>query len=57
MAHSFDELKGKVALITGSGRGIGKGIAEKLADHGCKIIVNDINQETAEATAKEPETV
>lgn len=53
MAHSFDELQGKVALITGSGRGIGKGIAEKLADHGCKIIVNDINQETAEATAKE----
>lgn len=53
MAYTFEDLKDKVALVTGSGRGIGKSIAETLADYGCKIIVNDINQETADETAKE----
>ena len=33
-------LQGKVALITGSGRGIGKAIALKLASQGCEIVVN-----------------
>jgi NAD(P)-dependent dehydrogenase (short-subunit alcohol dehydrogenase family) len=35
-------LEGKVAVITGSGRGIGKEEALLMAKHGCKIVVNDL---------------
>jgi 3-oxoacyl-[acyl-carrier protein] reductase len=47
------ELEGKIALVTGAGRGIGKGIALTFAREGAAIAVNDINPETAEATASE----
>jgi len=35
-------LSGKVALVTGSARGIGKAIALELADHGANIVINDV---------------
>ena len=35
-------LKGKTAVVTGSGRGIGKAIAMELAKHGANIVINDI---------------
>ena len=41
-------LDGKVALITGSGRGIGRAIALKLASHGARVVVNDLDQEPAD---------
>ena len=47
------KLKGKVAIVTGAGRGIGKSIATLLINEGAKIVVNDINNEWAENTVRE----
>ena len=47
-------LKGKTAVITGSGRGIGKSIALKLASHGANIVINDIpSSDYADETCEE----
>jgi 3-hydroxybutyrate dehydrogenase len=46
-------VKGKVALVTGAASGIGKRIAEVLADNGAHIAVADINPDGAQATAAE----
>ncbi len=40
-------LKGKVALVTGASRGIGKAIALKLAEHGADVVINYVNNENA----------
>ncbi|MBX9690543.1 MAG: 3-oxoacyl-[acyl-carrier-protein] reductase [Candidatus Obscuribacterales bacterium] len=47
------ELKDQVAVVTGSGRGIGRAIAEKLMAHGAKIVISDINEDLCNATAAE----
>src|SRR6185295_12915515 len=49
----FRLLVDKSAIVTGSGRGIGKSIAKLFAEHGASVVINDIDADVAEATAKE----
>ena len=46
------KLDSKVALITGSGRGIGRAIALKLASEGARIVVNDLDSAPALETVQ-----
>jgi len=46
-------LDGKVAIVTGSARGIGRATAELLAEQGAKILINDLDGDVAEQTSQE----
>src|SRR5215204_2966626 len=46
-------LDDKVAIVTGSARGIGRATAELLCEHGAKVVINDLDVDVAEQTASE----
>lgn len=48
----MSKLQHKVALVTGSGRGIGAAIVRKLADEGAQVVVNDLDPEPARETVR-----
>lgn len=45
-------LADKVAIVTGAGSGFGRGIAQRFAAEGAKVVVNDVNAENGEHTAQ-----
>jgi 3-oxoacyl-[acyl-carrier protein] reductase len=49
-------LKNKVALVTGSGRGIGRAIAMKMASEGASLVINALHPENSDAVKKEIES-
>ncbi|MEE9191739.1 MAG: SDR family NAD(P)-dependent oxidoreductase [Candidatus Aerophobetes bacterium] len=50
------KLKNKIALVTGAGQGIGRGIALRLAQEGARVAVNDVNLKSAEETLSQIES-
>jgi NAD(P)-dependent dehydrogenase (short-subunit alcohol dehydrogenase family) len=50
MSSLFD-LTGKVAVVTGSSKGIGRAIAERLAEHGAKVVVSSRKADACDAVA------
>jgi NAD(P)-dependent dehydrogenase (short-subunit alcohol dehydrogenase family) len=48
---SLFDVSGRVAVVTGSSRGIGRAIAERLAEHGAKVVISSRKPEACQAVA------
>ena len=45
------KLSGKVGIITGGGRGIGRAVVDRLANEGVRLVINDLDESPAELAA------
>ncbi|WP_428390308.1 SDR family oxidoreductase [Lichenicoccus sp.] len=52
---SLFDLNGKVAVVTGSSRGIGRAIAHRLAEHGARVVISSRKREACEEVVREIE--
>ena len=48
----MSDLNGKIALVTGAGRGIGAATARKLSSAGARVLVNDLDEDVAMEVAE-----
>jgi len=50
--NPLGEYRGQVALVTGAARGIGRTIAQRLAEEGARVLIADLNRDAGEATVR-----
>ena len=51
------DLSNKVAIVTGSGRGLGLAYAQELARHGAAVVVNDVDRDSADAAVADADAI